>query len=148
MPFPEDFKDFLKLLNSHDVEYLLVGGYAVAYHGYIRATHDIDVWIRVTPENVRRVVDAVTEFGFAPADLNQEMFLKEDQVIRMGVPPLRIEVLTSISGVAFEECYRKREIADMGDYQIPIISRDMLIKNKRASGRLKDLGDVENLGRK
>ncbi|MBP7585826.1 MAG: hypothetical protein KBA61_17410 [Spirochaetes bacterium] len=144
-PFPEDFEDFLKLLNSHGVEYLLIGGYAVAYHGYIRATQDIDVWIRVTPDNARRVTDAITEFGFTPEGMTPEMFSLEDRVIRMGVPPLRIEVLTSVSGVAFDECFRAKDTVDMGDYTIPVINREMLLKNKKASGRLKDLADVENL---
>ena len=146
-PFPEDFKDFLKLLNSHGVEYLLIGGYAVAYHGYIRATQDIDIWIKVTPENARRVVASIAEFGFNPADLSTELFLREDRVVRMGVPPLRIEVLTSVTGVTFDECYTGRDLVRIEDIEVPIISRVMLIKNKRASSRLKDLADVENLGK-
>ena len=144
-PLPEDFKDFLKLLNSHGVEYLLIGGYAVAYHGYIRTTQDIDLWIRLSPDNAQRIAEAIAEFGFAPEGMKPEIFLQPDKIIKMGVPPLRIEVLTSVSGVAFDECYRTRETVDMGDYTIPIINREMLMKNKKASGRMKDLADVENL---
>ncbi len=145
MPFPEDFADFLKLLNYHGVEYLLIGGYALAYHGYIRTTQDIDLWIRLSPDNAQRIAEAVSEFGFSSENMTSEIFLQADKVIRMGVPPLRIEVLTSISGVAFDECYRTRETVDMGDYTIPVINREMLVKNKKASGRIKDLADVENL---
>ncbi|GAB4145145.1 MAG: hypothetical protein Fur0046_22700 [Cyanobacteria bacterium J069] len=101
---PSDFKDFLRLLNSKQVEYLLIGGYAVGYYGYARATADIDIWIAINPENAQKVVDAIREFGFNVEGLTSELFLQPNKVARMGVPPFRIEVLTTISGVSFEEC--------------------------------------------
>src|SRR5215475_8749269 len=102
---PPDFKEFLRLLNTHDVEYLLIGGYAVGYHGYPRATNDLDIWIAVHPDNAERVTRALREFGFDVPGLSSKLFLDDKRIVRMGVPPLRIEVMTSISGVAFEECY-------------------------------------------
>ena len=104
---PPDFKEFLKLLNAHRVEYLLIGGYAVGYHGYPRATHDLDIWIAVHPNNAKRVVAALRQFGFDMPELSAALFLR-DRIVRMGVPPLRIEITTAISGVQFKECYRGR----------------------------------------
>ena len=140
---PPDFKEFLQLLNSHKVEYLLVGGYAVGYYGYPRATADMDIWIHATPENAERLVNVLTEFGFS--DISTEIFLKESQVIRMGVPPLRIEVLTSISGVNFSECYLERSTVSIDEIEISLISLEHLKANKKASGRYKDLDDLEHL---
>ena len=140
-----DFKEFLKLLNSHRVEYLLVGGYAVAYHGYPRATADMDVWIAMHPQNAQRAVDVLRTFGFNPTNLSQDLFLKEGQVIRMGNPPVRIELLTSISGVRFQECYMERIMASVDGVEVPIIDLAHLKANKKAAGRHKDLSDLENL---
>ena len=140
---PRDFKEFLKLLNSHAVEYLVVGGYAVNYHGYPRATGDIDIWVARNRENAMRLAAALHEFGFT--QVSSDTFLVPDSVIRMGVPPLRIEILTSISGVEFAECYGNRTPADLDGVPVNIIDRDSLKKNKRACGRLKDLLDLEQL---
>lgn len=142
---PPDFKDFLRLLNSKNVEYLLIGGYAVGYHGYVRATADIDIWIAIHPENAQKVAEVVREFGFNVEGLSAELFLQESKVIRMGVPPLRIEVLTTISGVDFGECYSERVVDALDDIEVNIISLKHLKVNKRASGRLKDLADLEYL---
>lgn len=144
---PEDFKEFLSLLASHGVEYLLIGGYAVIYHGFARATGDLDVWIRQSPENASRVVDAVREFGFATPELTPELFLQENGIVRMGTTPLRIEVLGSISGVTFDECHAARRIDIMDGVEVSIIDLDHLLANKRASGRHKDLMDIERLSR-
>ena len=100
-----DFKEFLKLLNAHHVEYLLIGGYAVGYHGYPRATADLDVWIAAHPANADKVVAALKEFGFDVPELSADLFLKQWQIIRLGVPPARIELTTTVSGVDFAECY-------------------------------------------
>jgi len=140
---PPDFKDFLRLLNSHNVRYLLIGGYAVNYHGYPRATGDIDVWIDREPVNAGRVADALREFGFLQA--TPELFTVPGNVVRMGMPPLRIEVLTSISGVDFSACFRNRIVAGMDGVPVSLIGVDDLKANKRASGRLKDLADLEEL---
>ena len=110
---PPDFKEFLRLLNFHQVEYLLIGGYAVGYYGFVRATGDMDVWVKINPDNAIKVVSALKEFGFAVPELSPELFLKEDQIVRMGVPPLRLEILTTISGVEFTACFENRLIAQI-----------------------------------
>jgi len=140
-----DFKEFLKLLNIHDVKYLLIGGYAVSYHGYPRATNDLDVWVAVHPDNAERLVQAVQDFGFATADLSTALFLQEDKIVRMGRPPIRIELLTSISGVEFADCFARRLLAEVDGVPVNLINLDDLKQNKRASGRYKDLNDLENL---
>src|SRR5580700_8459378 len=103
-----DFKEFLKSLNSNHVEYLLIGGYAVGIYGHIRATNDLDIWVKVSPENAANIVRALSEFGFGAAGPASDLFLARNNVVRMGVPPIRIEILTSISGVEFEACYAER----------------------------------------
>ena len=142
---PPDFKEFLRLLNAHQVEYLLIGGYAVGYHGYPRATADMDIWIALQPANAERIVAVLKEFGFDLPELSPELFLKEWQIIRLGVPPVRIELATTVSGVNFNECYAER-IADMLDgVKVNLISLRHLKINKKASGRHQDLADLENL---
>ena len=142
---PPDFKEFLRLLNSRDIKYLLVGGYAVGYHGYPRATADLDVWVATDLENAEKIVGALIEFGFDMPELHPELFRKEDQVIRMGRPPIRIEILTSISGVDFSECYEDRIETNLDEVLVNIISLEHLKTNKKASGRHQDLADLENL---
>ena len=142
---PPDFKEFLKLLNAHQIKYLLIGGYAVGYHGYPRATADMDIWIAMNPENAEKVVAALKQFGFNIPDLSVEMFLKLNQIIRMGLPPVRIEILTSISGVSFEECYPERVVDELDGVEVNLISLRHLKINKKAFGRHKDLDDLENL---
>ncbi|MGB3633705.1 MAG: hypothetical protein WA982_06665 [Rubrobacteraceae bacterium] len=144
-PLPPDFSEFLRLLNENEVRYLLVGGYAVGYHGYVRATADMDVWVARDHENAPRLVDTLQEFGFGVEGLSPELFLEEERVIRMGVPPVRIEILTSISGVDFDECYEERIVEQWDDVQVNVISLPKLKSNKRASGRLKDLVDLDYL---
>jgi predicted nucleotidyltransferase len=140
---PPDFREFLQLLNSHEVRYLLVGGYAVGYYGYPRATADMDIWVATDNENVERLIAALTEFGFA--EVEPELFAKEQRVVRMGVPPLRIELLTGISGVKFEDCYSQKRVVNLGGSEINLISLEHLKANKAASGRYKDLNDLEHL---
>ena len=126
---PSDFSEFLKLLNSSGAEYLLIGGYAVNYYG--------------DAKNAFQVASVLRGFGFAA--VTPEMLSAPDQIIRMGVPPLRLEILTSISGVDFEECYARRELAEVDGIRVPVIRLDDLKRNKLASGRLKDLADLEEL---
>jgi predicted nucleotidyltransferase len=140
---PHDFKEFLKLLNSHGVEYLLIGGYAVNYHGYPRATGDMDVWIAIDRTNADRVAAVLREFGFVQA--TPEPLTQPDTVIRMGVPPMRIEVLTSISGVDFASAFGNRIVAELDGIPVNVIDREDLKVNKRASGQLKDLADLQAL---
>ena len=142
---PPDFKEFLRLLNFHQVEYLLIGGYAVGYYGFVRATGDMDVWVRINPDNAIKVVTALKEFGFTVPELSPELFLKEDQIVRMGVPPLRLEIFTTISGVEFTACFENRLITQIDDLDVNLINLEDLKLNKRASRRLKDLLDLENL---
>lgn len=140
---PSDFKEFLRLLNLHQVRYLLIGGYAINIYGYSRNTEDLDLWVEVSPDNAGHIVSAVREFGFAAA--SEQLFLARNQVIRMGVPPMRLEILTGISGVEFAACYARRRTENLAGLEIPIISPEDLIANKRAAGRLKDLADVERI---
>ena len=142
---PPDFKEFLTLLNEKKVEYLLIGGYAVGYHGYVRATGDIDIWISPNADNAGRTISALQEFGFELPDNAQNLLLIPKNVLRMGVPPVRIEVLTSISGVSFDEAYAERVTAIIDDVDVPVISLHHLKINKRAAGRPKDMIDVEHL---
>jgi predicted nucleotidyltransferase len=142
---PNDFKEFLKLLNVHKIEYLLIGGYAVGYYGYPRATADMDIWIASNPVNADRIVAALKEFGFDLAELSPQLFLKEWQVIRLGVPPVRIEIATTISGVDFDECYAHRVEDELDGVKVNLISLRHLKLNKKASGRHQDLADLENL---
>lgn len=145
MQLPTDFKEFLQLLNSEKVEYLLVGGYAVSFHGYPRATGDMDIWIAVSAENAKKIVNVYNQFGFSATGLSPEMFLKESQVIRIGVPPLRIEVLTSVTGLRFTDCYARRQSALIDGVLVDVIALADLKINKKAAGRHKDLSDLENL---
>jgi predicted nucleotidyltransferase len=142
---PLDFKEFLKLLNEKGVRYLLIGGYAVGYHGYPRATNDMDIWIAVNPENAERVVDALHAFGFDLPELTPDLFLQENKIIRMGNPPMRLEITTGISGVEFDDCYTNRVVDVLDGVEVNVIDLPHLKVNKKAAGRLKDLADLENL---
>ncbi len=142
---PPDFREFLRLLNVHKVEYLLIGGYAVGYYGYPRATQDMDIWIAIHPKNAKRAVATLRAFGFNMPELSADLFLQDERIVRMGVPPLRIEVTTSISGVEFKECYRKRVIDVIDGIKVNFISLRHLRLNKKASGRHRDLDDLEHL---
>lgn len=142
---PKDFKDFLQLLNSKKIEYLVVGGYAVALYGYPRATGDMDIWIAISKDNAHKTVEALKEFGFNVPELKEEIFLEREKKIRMGNPPLRVEILTSIDGVEFDECYKDKKNVTIDDIVINFISLEKLKKNKKSSGRHKDLDDLEQL---
>ena len=142
---PPEFREFLRLLNEHQVEYLLIGGYAVAYHGYPRATADMDIWIAIHTQNAEKVVTALKAFGFDLPELSTDLFLKEDRIVRMGVPPVRIEIATSISGVQFDECYAARVMDELDGVPVNLIDLAHLKTNKKAAARHKDLDDLENL---
>lgn len=142
---PPDFQEFLKLLNAQHVEYLVIGGYAVAYHGYPRATADLDIWIAMHPRNAAKLVKILNEFGFATPDLTEELFQTENRVIRMGVPPVRLQITTTISGVKFQECYAERVVDELDGVPVNLINLKHLKLNKKASGRFQDLDDLENL---
>jgi hypothetical protein len=142
---PNDFKEFLKLLNSYEVEYLLVGGYAVGYYGYPRATGDMDIWIAVHPDNANKLMRVLGDFGFGTVGLSEALFLQENKIIRMGNPPIRIEILTSISGVEFSACYAQRVSDVIDDVPVHLIDLAHLKQNKQVAGRYKDLDDLDNL---
>ena len=142
---PPDFNDFLRSLNDHKVEYLLIGGYAVGYHGYPRATADLDVWIGTSDANSVRCEAAVKAFGFETPELSRSLFQQGNQIIRMGRPPLRIEMHTEISGVKFEACYASRVEDVLDGIPVKIISLAHLKVNKQAGGRHQDLADLDRL---
>jgi hypothetical protein len=124
---------------------LLIGGYAVSYHGYIRATGDMDIWIAIHPNNAHKIVAVLKAFGFDHPELNEDLFLHENKILRMGVPPVRLEITTSISGVQFDECYQARVVDILDGVEVSLIDLENLKKNKRASGRPKDLVDFQKL---
>jgi predicted nucleotidyltransferase len=142
----QDFKEFLRLLNETGVEYLLVGGYAVNYYGYLRGTADIDFWVAPTAENIGRVAEALERFGFHLDAGTAALLMSPDNIFRMGVPPVRIEMLSSASGVEFADCYSRRNLGEVDGVEVSVISLDDLKVNKLASGRGKDIVDVERLG--
>lgn len=140
----QDFKEFAELLNAHGVEYLVVGGYALAAHGHPRYTGDIDFWVHFTPENIPRVLAALNEFGFSSLGLGSEDFTA-DTILQLGQPPRRIDILTAIDGVDFDACYERRESAVLGGVPLTVIGRDDFVANKKASGRPKDQIDLDAL---
>jgi hypothetical protein len=141
-----DFKELLELFNAHRVDYLIVGGYALAYHGAPRFTGDLDLFVRPTPENAARILAALTGFGFGPLDLTPRDFTSPDRVIQLGLPPIRIDLLTSITGVSWQEAEAGRVRGSYGDVPVNFIGRDQFVANKRATGRHRDLADLEALG--
>jgi len=140
-----DFKEFIELLNAHNVRYLVVGGYAVAFHGYPRYTKDLDVWIELSAENAGNILKALDAFGFGSLGIKSGDFLETDQIIQLGYPPNRIDILTSVQEIKFEDCYKTRVEVDIQGLKINFIDLENLKHNKRATGRPQDLADAENL---
>jgi hypothetical protein len=138
MRLPPDFKEFLRLLKENDVRYLLIGGYAVGYHGYPRATEDMDIWVAIHPDNAQKLVSAMRAFGLQDPNLKPELFLQTPKIIRLGFPPMRLEITTYISGVEFDECYRARIVDELDGVEVNVIDFENLMKNKKASGRSKE----------
>jgi hypothetical protein len=146
MEVQSDFRDLLALLNENKVEYLIVGAYALAFYGAPRYTGDIDVFVRPHPENAQRVLDALIDFGFEFSNLAVDDFCTPNRVVQLGVPPVRIDMITSISGVSWEEANESKAQGVYGDVPVYFIGRKQYLANKRASGRKKDLADIEALG--
>ncbi|MFT7620819.1 MAG: hypothetical protein ACI97A_004477 [Planctomycetota bacterium] len=146
MEVQPDFKELLALFNKHDVDFLVVGGYALAFHGAPRFTGDIDLLVRPEIDNAKRIVLALEEFGFGSIGLNETDFTKPDHVIQLGKPPVRIDILTSISGLTWEQASKNRVAGNYGGAAVSFIGRVEFIANKRATGRMKDLADIEALG--
>ena len=141
----QDFKEFIQYLNDNSVRYLVVGGYAVAIHGHPRYTKDIDIWIEMSSENAKNLLKALKEFGFGSLGLKSQDFLTPDQIIQLGYPPNRIDLLTTIDGVDFADCFPTKLEIIVDDIKINFIDLNNLRKNKKASGRFQDLADLENL---
>jgi len=140
-----DFKEFLHLLNSEKIEYLLIGGYAVGLYGWVRPTKDIDIWVAVDPANEKRLVEALVKFGFPRGGLQLPLFPEGKSVLRTGMPPNRLEILSKIAGVEFADCYGRRRVMDIDGLQVNVIDYEDLVKNKRSTGRTSDQADVERL---
>ncbi len=148
MIFEKDFVDFIELLNIHEVEYLVVGAHALAFHGRPRHTGDLDIWIKPSIANANKMVAVLKEFGFGSLGLTKEDFIKENHVTQLGYPPLRIDILNSISGVEFEDAYQTKIDTEVDGLRIFYINVNHFITNKQATGRAKDLGDIELLKKK
>lgn len=145
MKLNPDWREFIELLNVNEVQYLVVGGYAVAFHGYPRYTKDIDIWIWIDPPNAQRMMKVLDEFGFASLDITAQDFLKPDFIIQLGYPPHRIDLLTTIPGVEFQECFAAKVQQMIDGVPVNFIDVEHLKQNKRATGRAQDIADVENL---
>ena len=142
----QDFKEFIQLLNEHEVKYLVVGGYAVAFHGYPRYTKDIDIWIYLDKANAEKLLKALKDFGFGSLDLKVEDFLDPDQVIQLGYPPNRIDLITDLKGVEFKNCFSAKIEVEIDGTKVNFIDLEHLKQNKQATGRHQDLADLEHLG--
>ena len=142
----QDFLDLLRAFIDHNVRFLIVGAYALAVHGRPRATGDLDVWVDATPENAAKVMAALAQFGAPTMQVSVEAFSRPGIVFQMGLPPVRIDVLTELSGLTFDEAWSTRTSASFGPVLADVIGREAFIKNKRATGRARDLGDIEALG--
>ena len=140
-----DFREFIECLNANDVRYLVVGGYALAVHGHPRYTKDLDVWVERSPLNAQRLLQALEQFGFRFENLKAEDFLQLDQIIQLGYPPVRIDLLTSLTGLDFPSCHESRLAVDIEGLKVDFIGLDDLKLNKKAAGRLQDLADLESL---
>jgi hypothetical protein len=145
MPLNKDWREFIELLNSNGVEYLVVGAFAVAFHGVSRYTADLDLLVRPTGENANRVLRALSEFGFGNLGIQAADLCSPDMVVQLGVKPNRIDLLTAISGVSFEEAWATRSEAELDGIATHFIGRSELLRNKEQTGRAKDLGDAEEL---
>lgn len=141
----QDFKEFIQSLNDNQVRYLIIGGYAVAFHGHPRYTKDLDIWIKPAQDNAQRLLQALSAFGFGSLDLQAEDFIKPGQIVQLGYPPNRIDLVTNPSGVDFDTCFTTRVIVKTDDIELNFIDLDNLKQNKKASGRFQDLADLENL---
>lgn len=145
MKLQKDLREFVELLNSHGVDYVVVGGHAVGFHGFPRYTGDIDFLVRPTGENAARLMRTLDAFGFQGIGLSQDDFVRSDRIVQLGTPPNRIDLLTSLSGVEVDEVWAGAVSAEMDGVPVRIIGREALLRNKRAAGRTKDLLDVEQI---
>lgn len=147
MTLDQDFEDFVSLLNKHDVAYMVVGGYALAFHGKPRHTGDLDIWIETSESNAEKMCAVLVDFGMASLSLSKSDFLEEGTITQIGYPPLRIDILNEIDGVNFREAYANKLIIDVEGMPVNYIGLDDLIKNKKASGRHQDISDIKSLNK-
>lgn len=146
MEVQKDFREFLALLNAHKVDFIIVGGYALAFHGAPRYTGHIDVFIKADNNNAKLMINVLKDFGFSTLELSLEDFQKEDSVVQLGLPPVRIDIITSISGVSWAQAEALKIPGVYGDVPVFYIGKDQFLANKRATGRAKDIADIEALG--
>lgn len=145
MVLNKDFREFIELLNANEVKYLIVGGYAVGFHGYPRYTKDLDIWILVSEENAEQILTALNQFGFGLMGLKREDFLNPENFIQLGYPPNRIDLVMSCDGLEFESTFKSKITVEADGLEINFIDLENLRMNKLASGRPQDLADLDNL---
>ena len=148
MELSQDYREFIELLNKNDVKFIVVGGYAVAQYGYVRYTGDIDFWVKPEKSNAEKVVKTLLEFGFGSIDVTVMDLLKEDEIIQLGYPPQRIDIITGVSGLSFDECWKEITVIEFENLKINFVSLHHLRINKEATGRDKDKLDLINLPKK
>ncbi len=148
MEVKQDFKELLELLNSHKVDYIIVGAYALAHHGVPRYTGDLDILVRPSADNAARIMVALEEFGVVPHDVDESVFCIPGKVVQLGFAPVRIDILTAISGLTWEEAISGQDQGEYGGVAVQYIGREQFIKNKRASGRSQDIADVKAISKK
>ncbi|KQC10037.1 MAG: hypothetical protein APR62_02205 [Smithella sp. SDB] len=146
MEAQKDFKELLELFNGHKVEYMIVGAYALAFYGAPRFTAGIDIFVNPSPGNAKKILSALADFGFSSLNLTIEDFRKPNSVVQLGVPPVRIDIITSLTGVTWEDADKGKQEGLYGDVPVHFLGKEQYITNKRATGRKKDLADLESLG--
>ena len=147
MTLDKDFEDFIVLLNNYNVDYMIVGGYALAFHGKPRHTGDLDIWIDLSDSNAEKMLDVINEFGMASLGMIKSDFLQKGGITQIGYPPLRIDILNEIDGINFKDAYQNKLIIDVDETPVNYIGLDDLIKNKQVSGRKQDLSDINELNK-
>lgn len=145
MTLDKDFSEFITLLNEHEVKYLVIGGYAVNFHGYPRYTKDIDFWIWLTQDNIQKLIKAIGDFGFGSLGLTKEDFMSPENIVQLGYEPYRIDLLVEVEGIDFETCYERCEKVKIDETVVNFLGLQDLIEAKKTAGRMQDLADAQQL---